>query len=149
MTPPGGRPRREDRRGRPDHRVDARLSLLLPAIAFLGLVSADCGDGEPTDTIDPDTTQVAPEALYEDVTGTHLPSGVLDGLSMDAGVGDVDDDGDLDIVIANEFNPNILLINDGAAGSATAVPGCPPPAATRRTWAWPTSTGMEIWTSSS
>ena len=91
-----------------------RLLPSLPAIAFLCLVAADCGDGEPTDTIDPDTTQVPPEALYEDVTGTHLPSGLLDGLSMDAGVGDVDGDGDLDIVIANEFNPNILLLNDGA-----------------------------------
>ena len=36
------------------------------------------------------TTTVAPEALYEDVTSTHLPSGLLTGLSMDAGAGDVD-----------------------------------------------------------
>lgn len=86
---------------------------VLPALVCLALISADCGGGDPTDTIDPDTTQV-PSALYEDVTRTHLPSGVLNGLSMDAGVGDIDGDGDLDVVIANEFNPNILLLNDGS-----------------------------------
>jgi hypothetical protein len=33
---------------------------------------------------------------------------------MDAGVADIDGDGDLDIVVANEFRPNILLLNDGS-----------------------------------
>lgn len=55
--------------------------------------------------------QTAPR--FSDVSATHLPQGVLEGLSMDAGVADVDADGDLDIVIANEFRPNILLLNDG------------------------------------
>ena len=32
---------------------------------------------------------------------------------MDAGIADLDQDGDLDILIANEHKPNILLINDG------------------------------------
>ncbi|MBO3697289.1 VCBS repeat-containing protein [Roseivirga sp. E12] len=32
---------------------------------------------------------------------------------MDAGVADLDQDGDMDIIIANEHRPNILLINDG------------------------------------
>ncbi len=32
---------------------------------------------------------------------------------MDAGIADLDQDGDMDILIANEHKPNILLINDG------------------------------------
>ena len=87
----------------------------LCAVACLVAAPANCeggGNGEPTG---PDTTVVAPpQALYSDVTGTHLPAGLLTGLSMDAAVADLDADGDLDIVIANEFRPNILLLNDGA-----------------------------------
>ena len=52
-------------------------------------------------------------SLYEDVTKTHLPYEDLQQLSMDAGIADLDQDGDLDILIANEHRPNILLINDG------------------------------------
>ncbi|WP_258102194.1 FG-GAP repeat domain-containing protein [Marinoscillum pacificum] len=50
---------------------------------------------------------------YRDVTETNLPFEDLQQLSMDAGIADLDDDGDLDILIANEHRPNILLINDG------------------------------------
>ncbi|MEM9649188.1 MAG: VCBS repeat-containing protein [Bacteroidota bacterium] len=52
-------------------------------------------------------------SLYVDVTTTHLPFEDLQRLSMDAGIADLDQDGDLDILIANEHRPNILLINDG------------------------------------
>ena len=53
-------------------------------------------------------------ALYRDATASHLPAGELDGLSMDAGVADLDGDGDPDVLIANEHRPNILLLNDGS-----------------------------------
>ncbi len=89
-------------------------------------MSADCGNGGPADTIDPDTTTTPPEALYRDLTSSHLPSGVLTGLSMDAGTGDLDGDGDLDIVIANEFNPNILLLNDGNGRFSNGSDRLPP-----------------------
>jgi hypothetical protein len=70
----------------------------------------------------PEAGEAAPgdNALLRDVSATHLPGGVLDGLSMDAGVADIDGDGDLDIVVANEFRPNILLLNDGGGRFADA-----------------------------
>lgn len=52
--------------------------------------------------------------LYTNVTESHLPFEDLQQLSMDAGIADFDLDGDLDIIIANEHKPNILLINNGA-----------------------------------
>ena len=59
------------------------------------------------------TNQKTSSFLYKDVTTTNLPFEDLQLLSMDAGIADLDNDGDLDILIANEHKPNILLINDG------------------------------------
>ncbi len=53
------------------------------------------------------------EIPFKDVSKTHLPIEDLAGLTMDASFADLDDDGDLDLMIANEHKPNILLINDG------------------------------------
>lgn len=50
---------------------------------------------------------------FEDVTKTNLPVSSLLGRSMDANSADLDGDGDLDIVIANEWGTNLILINDG------------------------------------
>lgn len=55
----------------------------------------------------------AQETGYKDVTKTNLPYKDLQRLSMDTGIADLDQDGDMDIFIANEHRPNILLINDG------------------------------------
>jgi hypothetical protein len=51
--------------------------------------------------------------LFQDVSETNLPVADLGRLSMDAAAADFDSDGDLDILIANEHRPNIMLINDG------------------------------------
>lgn len=56
-------------------------------------------------------SQVSAQVLYRDVTDTRLPE--LVGPCMDAAAGDVDGDGDLDIALAMEFRPNVLLINTG------------------------------------
>ena len=60
-----------------------------------------------------ETIQNTSTSFYKDVTKTHLPYEDLQLLSMDAGIGDIDKDGDMDILIANEHRPNILLINNG------------------------------------
>ncbi len=53
------------------------------------------------------------EALFIDVTETHLPIDDLFNRSMDAAPIDIDGDGDLDLIVAIEHEPNILLVNDG------------------------------------
>ncbi len=60
-----------------------------------------------------DKSSDTPATLFRDVTTTHLPYKDLQLLSMDAAIADLDLDEDMDILIANEHRPNILLINDG------------------------------------
>ncbi|MDC6363757.1 MULTISPECIES: FG-GAP repeat domain-containing protein [Flavobacteriaceae] len=57
----------------------------------------------------------AQNLTFKNVTETNLPeiSHSAKKNSMDAKVGDIDTDGDLDIVVAVEFFKNIILINDG------------------------------------
>jgi hypothetical protein len=64
------------------------------------------------------------KSLFKNVTSTHLPLG-LDGKTMDAGVGDLDQDGDLDLVLAVEFGQNIILMNDGKGKFTKAIKNLP------------------------
>lgn len=61
----------------------------------------------------------------EDVTDSHLPDSPLRN-SMDAGVADLDGDGDLDLVVPQEFLRNKVLLNDGGARFADASNRLPP-----------------------
>lgn len=71
-------------------------------------------EGGPARTVATADVEPMPRApLFREVTETHLPADDLEGLSMDAAVGDLDGDGDPDVVIANEHRPNILLLNEG------------------------------------
>ena len=96
-------------------------STLISALTWVLLLAATgCraapqgGGGQEDGESGPETgSSGVATALFRDVSATHLPSGVLEGFSMDAGVADMDGDGDLDIVVANEFRPNILLLSDG------------------------------------
>ena len=62
-------------------------------------------------SVEPSAAQVT----FTDVSDTHLPPSVLAPLNtMDARVVDLDNDGDLDIVLAIEFLKNVILLNDGS-----------------------------------
>ena len=50
---------------------------------------------------------------FKDVSATHLISKHTGNNSMDGQVIDIDKDGDLDMILAMEFQSNIILINDG------------------------------------
>jgi hypothetical protein len=60
------------------------------------------------------------EPVFEDVSDTHLPDAARRGPSMEARAADFDGDGDLDLLIAKEKLPNVLLLNDGAGRFADA-----------------------------
>ena len=70
----------------------------------------------------------AMDPFFRNMSGTHLPIGAaLSGNSMDAHPGDLDGDGDLDFIVAVEFGPNVVLINDGTGrfvdGTGSAMRG--------------------------
>lgn len=54
-----------------------------------------------------------PAFFFEEVSNTVLPLAALRSNSMEVEFADLDSDGDLDAVIAMEFKPNVLLLNDG------------------------------------
>ena len=95
-----------------------------PVFLFFFVISCiQLGCSQTKETPDKESL---PQALYENVTTSHLPYEDLQLLSMDAGIADLDQDGDLDILIANEHRPNIFLVNDGNGRftneSATRIP---------------------------
>jgi hypothetical protein len=53
------------------------------------------------------------EPLFDVVPGAGLPPGLTAGLSMDAKAADLDGDGDTDLVVAMEWAPHLILLNDG------------------------------------
>lgn len=63
---------------------------------------------------------VSTQIRFKNVTATHLPDVPKQGLaSMDAAAVDIDSDGDLDLVVPQEWRANRILINDGQ-GTFTA-----------------------------
>lgn len=61
--------------------------------------------------------------LYKDVSLTNLPFGIVSGPGMDVEAADLDADGDLDVVIANEYQPNKILLNNGSGVFTDGTPG--------------------------
>ena len=54
------------------------------------------------------------EVILEDVSRSSIPFDELKSNTMDIEAADLDGDGDPDMVLAMEFKPNIILINDGS-----------------------------------
>jgi len=75
---------------------------------WIAFASAVCG-----------AAAVAAQPLYRDVTAGNLPADIA-GACMNAAAGDADGDGDLDLALAMEFQPKVLLLNDGTARFANA-----------------------------
>ncbi|WAS99105.1 FG-GAP repeat domain-containing protein [Nannocystis punicea] len=67
-----------------------------------------------TTTTTTTTTSTTPGdgVWYDDVTAT-LPGPSTTGQTMEARAADLDGDGDLDLLLAKEWQPNALLLNDG------------------------------------
>lgn len=80
-----------------------------------------CG-GSGGDTATPPAPVPPPSAAFADVSTANLPVASLAGRCMDADHGDVDGDGDVDLVLAQEIARNIVLLNDGT-GSFTLANG--------------------------
>jgi hypothetical protein len=76
---------------------------------FLILLNGCNGLSDPTPAPNPQIES----PFFDDISSTHLPGSSLTSSSMDVEVADVDGDGDLDLIIATEFKPNVLLLNDG------------------------------------
>lgn len=60
--------------------------------------------------------------MYIDASA-NLPNFATTRQSMDVNAGDLDGDGDLDIALANEFQSNIILINDGTGVFSNGTSG--------------------------
>ncbi len=60
---------------------------------------------------------------YTDNTLTNLPVSGSSGQTMDVEASDLDGDGDLDIVLANEHTPNVILFNNGSGVFTNATAG--------------------------
>ena len=85
----------------------------IQVLACIGCLLACESDDTPMLVPPNNNPPPANNSLFDIVNATNLPGASLQGRSMDARFADVDADGDLDLVIASEFDPNILLINEG------------------------------------
>lgn len=85
------------------------LSVSIILVAF----ASGCGGGSGGNS-PPPAPPPQPTSDYSDVSATNLPVASLGGMCMDADQGDVDGDGDVDLVLAQEFSVNLVLLNDGS-----------------------------------
>ncbi len=72
------------------------------------------------------TIPVLAQPVFVDATD-RLPTWTFPSNSMDVEAADLDGDGTLDLVVANEFYPNVLLLNDGTGTFTNAASQLPDP----------------------
>jgi hypothetical protein len=87
------------------------------AVGIIAVVLACAACSE--EVAEPVPTPPLVAGRFTDVTRSNLPVNRLGGQCMDATTGDLDGDGDLDLVLAQENATNLVLLNDGAAMFAT------------------------------
>ncbi len=59
------------------------------------------------------SNSILAQTYYFNHKNNNIPLGATSISSMDVESADIDNDGDLDIIIAGEFRRNLLLFNDG------------------------------------
>lgn len=74
------------------------------------LLFINCSSSQKSSNAADGSTKAKP---FRNVTSTHLKSSNLGRNTMDGQVIDIDNDGDLDLVLAIEYRPNVILINNG------------------------------------
>ncbi len=89
----------------PTHR-GLRRAKCRTSVAFTGVLAIAAASSSPA------LAQLAPSPEYVDATSSHMPQDPTVH-ALDAAFIDVDKDGDLDLVIACEWAPNRLYLNDG------------------------------------
>jgi hypothetical protein len=87
---------------------------------------AGCGGDGGEATTPSSSPAPSSDSMLVQAPAGHLPAAVLSGRSMEAKAIDVDVDGDLDLLVAREGSPNVLLLNDGTGrftdASAARIP---------------------------
>ncbi|MEO1052751.1 MAG: VCBS repeat-containing protein [Bacteroidota bacterium] len=82
-------------------------TLFIILTAFFSFYATSCQEAATG------SDSVAQDKPFKNVSSSHLKSSSLGGNTMDAQIVDIDRDGDLDVILAIEFGPNVILINDG------------------------------------
>lgn len=96
----------------------SRGTFVIGVGCLVGAAALACAGAAPMSAPAPDTPEPPPTVqappfrlVLADVGA--LPGSVLTGRSMEATMADLDRDGDLDLVIAREFEVSLVLLNDG------------------------------------
>src|SRR5690606_27395140 len=88
------------------------MKKFLTGFVILGAIVVIYTSGKTVEGVTRLAGMKADTILYVEMK-PNLPANIVNGPGMDIESADLDNDGDIDIVIANEYQPNRLLLNDG------------------------------------